>query len=178
VNIPNALSFARLVLAPVLLVIAWLHQPQLFLVVLVAAFFLDLIDGPIARHLHQVSVVGAELDSIADFSIYIVFVIAAWMLWPEIVIRESSYVALVAASVVVPVAFGVVKFGKPTSLHTWLVKAAAVVTAPSAIILFAGFAQWPFRVAAIVCACAAAEECLIIRRLAEPRSDVKSIFHA
>ena len=176
-NVANGLSGLRLALAPVLLCLAWRDEPRLFLSGLVAAFLLDLVDGPIARYLRQVSVVGAELDSIADFAIYTVFIIGAWLLWPDTVRQMPVYFTAVAASIVVPVCAGIVKFRRPTSLHTWMVKAAAVSMAPAAIALFAGIALWPFRVATFVCVLAAIEECIIIALLREPRSDVHSIFH-
>lgn len=176
-NVANGLSVLRLMLAPVLLLLAWLDEPRAFLGCLAAAFLLDLIDGPIARRLQQVSVVGAELDSLADFFIYAVFIIGAWLLWPDIVRQLQAYFVAVAASIVVPVGVGIVKFRRPTSLHTWLVKTAAVCMAPSAIALFAGFAILPFRVATLVCVLAGIEECIIIALLREPRSDVRSVFH-
>ncbi|MGR9092233.1 MAG: CDP-alcohol phosphatidyltransferase family protein [Gammaproteobacteria bacterium] len=176
-SIANALSALRLMLAPILLLLAWVDKPRVFLAVLVVAFLLDLVDGPIARRLQQVSAIGAELDSIADFAIYSVFIIGAWLLWPDIVRRESVYFAVVAASIAVPVCAGIVKFRHPTSLHTWMVKAAAVSMAPAAIALFAGIAVSPFRVATFVCVLAAVEECIIVAVLREPRSDVRSIFH-
>lgn len=173
----NALSLLRLALAPVLLLLAWHDAPGGFLAVLVAAFFLDLVDGPIARHMGQVSVTGAQLDSIADFAVYSVFIIGAWFLWPDIVRREAAWFVVVAFSIAVPVCAGIVRFHRPTSLHTWMVKAAAVCMAPSAIALFAGYAAWPFHVATVVCVIAALEESVIIAVLREPRSDVRSIFH-
>ncbi len=176
-NFANGLSLLRLTLAPVLLLLAWHDAPGGFLAVLIAAFFLDLVDGPIARGLQQVSVTGAQPDSIADFAIYSVFIIGAWLLWPDIVRREAAWFAVVGSSIALPVCAGLVKFRRPTSLHTWMVKAAAVSMAPSAIALFAGYAEWPFRVATVVCVIAAIEETVIIAVLREPRSDVRSIFH-
>jgi len=155
VTLPNMLSVLRLALAPVLLTLAWRQVEDWFVAILILAFLLDLIDGPIARHFNQVSKLGARMDSWADFSIYLAFVIGAWWLWPQIVRREWLYVASVAVSVVIPVTFGVLKFGKPTSFHTWLVKAAAVSMAPSAILLFLGGAAWPFHIATLVCVAAA-----------------------
>lgn len=176
-TIPNLLSILRLALAPVLLTLAWWQIANWFIPILILAFLLDLVDGPIARRFNQVSALGARMDSWADFSIYIAFVIGAWWLWPDIVRREWPYVAAVAASVIVPVSLGVIKFGKPTSLHTWMVKASAATMAPSAIWLFLGGAAWPFHVATVVCVIAAIEESIIVWLLREPRSDVKTAVH-
>ena len=49
-----------------------------FIGVLIFAFFLDFIDGPIARRWHQVSKPGPIIDSYADFSVYTAFLTGAW----------------------------------------------------------------------------------------------------
>ena len=76
-TIPNFLSGLRLALTPFLLVTAWFEQVYLFLAILIFAFVLDAIDGPIARRLHQVSELGPMLDSCADFFVYITFATGA-----------------------------------------------------------------------------------------------------
>jgi CDP-diacylglycerol--glycerol-3-phosphate 3-phosphatidyltransferase len=177
VTVPNALSGLRLLLAPALLLLAWFQFANWFIPVLILAFVLDLVDGPIARRFDQVSAFGARIDSWADFSIYVSFVVGAWWLWPDVVRREWPYIASVAASVLVPVAFGVLKFGKPTSLHTWMVKAGAVTMAPSAILLFLAGPAWPFHAATVICIAAAIEESIIVWLLPRPRSNVKSVVH-
>ena len=164
-------------LAPVLLALAWWQLANWFIPILIVAFLLDLVDGPIARRFNQVSTLGAKIDSWADFSIYISFVISAWWLWPDIVRHEWPYIAGVTVSIVAPVTFGVLKFGKPTSLHTWMVKAGAVMMAPTAILLFLTGPAWPFHVATVVCVTAAIEEGIIIWLLPRPRSNVKSVVH-
>ena len=177
ITIPNLLSLIRLMCALIMLVLAWLGHPTLFILVLVCAFILDAIDGPIARWLNQVSELGPRIDSWAGFSVYIVFLAGAVLLWPEIVQRELVYIILVACSLILPAVAGIAKFRRPTSYHTWLVKTAAVVMAPSAILLFLGGPAWPFHVATVISVLAALEEILITLYLTEPCSDVGSLIH-
>ena len=175
-TIPNILSILRLILGPVLIILAWFGLEMVFVGVLIFAFFLDLIDGPIARKLHQVSRLGSRIDSYADFSIYIAFIIGAIFLWPDIVNRELFYFILVCLSITLPALFGLIKFHGGTSYHTLLVKLAAVCMAPAAIILFVGGPPWPFYIATAVSVIAAIEEIVITCLLDKPQSDIKNII--
>jgi len=173
---PNLLSALRLALGVVLLGIAWWGNGRVFIGVLIFAFFLDLIDGPIARCWGMVSVLGPKIDSYADFSVYVSFFIGAWWLWPEIVQREAVFISLLGLSIVLPALTGLIKFRKATSYHTWLVKTAVVCMVPASLLLFLGGPAWPFQVAAVISACAGLEEIVISLLLDEPRSDVRSVF--
>ena len=177
VTFPNILSYLRLALAPVLLVLAWYDYPTAFIYVLVVAFILDAIDGPIARRLQQVSDLGPKIDSWADFSIYMTFAIGAWWLWPGIIKREIIFLLFLLASILLPVLAGLIKFKKIISYHTWSVKFAAVCMAPSAILLFLIDIAWPFRVASIICLLAGLEEIIITIILDKPYSDVRTLLH-
>ena len=69
-NLPNVITFIRIVLAPVIAFILW--QPQsvylgaLGLALFCFAGFSDWLDGWLARRLNTVSSVGRMLDPIAD----------------------------------------------------------------------------------------------------------------
>ena len=88
---PHLLSALRLVLGFVLLGMAWRGDAGVFIGVLIFAFFLDFIDGPIARRWHQVSKPGPIIDSYADFSVYMAFLIGAWWLRPDIIHSPFSW---------------------------------------------------------------------------------------
>jgi phosphatidylglycerophosphate synthase len=60
VNIPNSISMLRILLAPVLLALAWNRQP-VFTVVLAATLLMDFLDGFLARRLKQQTRRGAQL---------------------------------------------------------------------------------------------------------------------
>ena len=173
---PNLLSALRLVLGIMLLGIAWQGYAGAFIGVLVFAFFLDLIDGPIARRWQQVSELGPRIDSCADFSVYLAFLIGAWWLWPEIVRRELLFISLLGLSIVLPALAGLIKFRRATCYHTWLVKIAVVCMAPGSILLFVGGPAWPFQVATVISVVAGLEEIAISLLLDHPRSDVHSVI--
>ncbi|MDO9164375.1 MAG: CDP-alcohol phosphatidyltransferase family protein [Methylococcaceae bacterium] len=175
-TLPNLLTGFRFVAAPVLLWLAWHGYGIAFMMLLAIAFLTDLLDGFAARLSGQVSEFGATLDSWADVITYLTIAICCWWLWPEVVGREWLYVLLVVASCLLPAIAGVVKFGCFTSYHTWAVKLAAASMGSTLYVLFLGGPEWPFRIAAVVCILAAIEELLLTLILAEPESNVRSIW--
>lgn len=65
-TIPNILSFVRLALVPVFLVLVIMGEDVLALIVLVISSITDFLDGVLARRLNQVSRLGQLLDPAAD----------------------------------------------------------------------------------------------------------------
>ena len=65
-TVPNLLSFLRLALVPVFLILLVDGQDFLALVVLAVSGFTDFLDGYLARRLNQVSKLGQLLDPAAD----------------------------------------------------------------------------------------------------------------
>lgn len=175
-TLPNMLTSFRFVAAPGLLIFAWQGHERAFMILLAVAFATDMLDGLAARLTGQVSDFGAMLDSLADLSTYLTIAVCSYWLWPEWVLRELFYAGLIVGSCVVPPMVGMVKFGKLTSYHTWLVKSAAVCVGASLFLMFLGGPAWPFRVAALVSLSAAIEEVAITLLLADTRSNVRSLW--
>ena len=109
-TIPNALSFARLLCAPLFLWLLFGRHDRAGAAVLLAALgATDWVDGYVARHFNQVSTAGKVLDPTADRVLLAVGVSAilvdgavpAWVAWATLV-RE----ALVALAFVVLAALG------------------------------------------------------------------------
>jgi cardiolipin synthase len=65
-TIPNALSFFRLLLIPVFLVLLLTHEYLTALITLVISSVTDFVDGFVARKFNQVSRIGQLLDPAAD----------------------------------------------------------------------------------------------------------------
>ena len=177
-NLPNLVSFIRILLAPVLFYFAFNQEPVWFLAALMFSGFTDVLDGFLARILHQVTTLGSRLDSWGDFTIYTTMAICAWILWPDIVAEELISYVVIVISITSPVIVGLLKFRTITSYHTWTVKVAVVVTFVGYILLFAGWLDWPFRVAAVFCAVAALEEIAITLLIHHEHVDVKTIWAA
>lgn len=177
-NLPNLVSFIRILLAPVLFYFAFTGKPVWFLATLMFSGFTDVLDGFLARILHQITEMGSRLDSWGDFTIYTTMAICAWILWPDIVAEELIAYVVIVISITSPVIVGLLKFRTITSYHTWTVKVAVVVTFIGYILLFAGWVDWPFRVAAVFCAVAALEEIAITLLIHHEHVDVRTVWAA
>ena len=176
-NAPNLVSFLRILLAPVLLYFALNQQPYWFIGIFLFAEFTDVLDGFLARRLKQITKMGSHLDSGGDFIIYSTIAICAWLMWPDILLRELNYFIIIVLSFTLPTLIGFIKFRSFTSYHTWSVKVAVVITVIGYILLFTGLSEWPFRIAALFCLCAAAEEIMITLLINHEHVDIRSLFH-
>lgn len=175
---PNIVSMIRLLMAPVLLWLAYHQYPVVFLITLLFTLFTDVLDGFLARRLNMITELGAHLDSLGDFLIYSTLALSAWWLWPGIIREELVYVLTIIISFTTPVIIGLIKFRTLTSYHTWAVKVAVFITVVSYVIVFAGILRWPLYLAAIVCVIASVEEILITLIMKHEHADVRSVWHA
>jgi CDP-diacylglycerol--glycerol-3-phosphate 3-phosphatidyltransferase len=101
-----------------------------------------------------------------------------WWLWPEIIWRELTFVAVAVASFTLPSVVGLIKFRRFTSYHTWGAKLSAVLMGVSMLLLFTGGSPWPFRISTVIFALAELEEIAITMVLPRWEADVRSIVHA
>ena len=177
-NLPNFVSFIRILMAPVLFYFAFTQRPVWFLAALLFSGFTDVLDGFLARTLNQITDMGSRLDSWGDFTIYTTMAICAWILWPDIVLQELTAYIVIVISIISPVIVGLIKFKTITSYHTWTVKIAVVVTFIGYILLFGGWLDWPFRVAAVFSAIAALEEIAITLLIHQEHVDVRTVWAA
>ncbi|MGH8548454.1 MAG: CDP-alcohol phosphatidyltransferase family protein [Methylococcales bacterium] len=175
-TLANLLTCFRFVSAPILLWLAWHEHGIAFLLLLAVSFLTDVLDGFVARWTAEVSRLGARLDSWADMVSYCTIALGSWWLWPEVVIREALFVAIIIASYLLPPLVGIIKFGTFTSYHTWSVKLAAAAVGVSLYGLFLDGPAWPFRIAAMLCVAAAAEEISITLISSELYSNVSSFW--
>lgn len=176
-TLPNLLSLLRLALTPVLLVLAWQGQERWFLGVLAGSLVSDVLDGFFARLLNQHTALGGRLDSWADLSVYLATPLCVWWLWPEIVQREAPWVLLVVAGYLLPLLFGLLKYRRLPSYHTWAAKAAAWLLCLGGLVLVLDGPAWPFHLAALVLAASALEELLLTLLLPAWKPDIPSLWH-
>lgn len=177
-NPPNIVSFIRILMAPVLLLLAYHQYANIYLIALLFTLFTDVLDGFLARRLNMITELGSHLDSWGDFIIYTVLAISAWWLWPDILQQEKLSVLIIICSFTIPVIIGLIKFHALTSYHTWSVKVAVFITVISYVVVFSGYLHWLIYLAAIASAIAAIEEILITIIMSHQHADVRSVWHA
>jgi len=176
-SLPNLLTLLRLVLAPVMVLVACGgRHPALVLALMGFCFVTDLVDGVLARWLRSTSAFSARLDSIADFTFYLCIPVAGWLVWPAIVAREAPWFIAGVASVVLPATVGFAKFRLASGYHVWLAKLAACCMGVGVLLLFGFGIAAPFRVAVAVAIIAAFEEIAITLVLEQPRADVRGLW--
>ena len=178
VNLPNALSALRLLLAPVLLGCAHGGLVQPFLWLLALALATDALDGHLARRWDVVTPLGARLDSWGDLCTYAAMVFGLMWLWPAVFARESWFLYLAVGFYLIPTLTSLLKFRELPRYHTWAAKLSAILMAPAYYLLVLYDLVWPFRVVVLFHIWVAIEEVIITAILNRGHYDVPTLFHA
>jgi CDP-diacylglycerol--glycerol-3-phosphate 3-phosphatidyltransferase len=177
-NIPNLLSFFRILAAPLLLLVSWFGMHNIFYILLGLMLISDALDGMIARRLHQTTQRGAKLDSVGDILMYFAIALSVWWLWPELVKEEMYYVIAAIILYSLPALFALLKFGSLASYHTWLTKFTAVLMSAGMVLLLGFDNNLLFHSAVYVLLIAMVENILITMILPKQKNNIYSIWHA
>lgn len=65
-NIPNILTFVRIILTPIIIILGLFKQTHFIIILAICCALTDLLDGKLARKWNVVSKKGAKLDAFAD----------------------------------------------------------------------------------------------------------------
>ncbi len=177
INIPNIISLSRIAMAPFALLAAYYGQERLFLLLFSLMLISDVLDGYIARKLHQCTMVGSRLDSIGDYVTYLSVPMATWWLWPEIIHTELIYITVALSLFVIPGVIARLKFGAMVSYHTWITKITAVVISIGLIVILFTKDDRLFHLSVYLLSLEALEHLLITMVLNKPRSNTPSLWH-
>ncbi|EDM80595.1 hypothetical protein PPSIR1_36919 [Plesiocystis pacifica SIR-1] len=182
-QIPTALVAFRLAAAPMLAWDAWDGAAStLFVPLFFAAFASDVLDGIVAR---RIGVSTAELrmaDSIADISLY--GTICACVAWihPGLVEACALPIAGFFLSYALWWVVNLLRYGKPSSYHTYLAKTWNVSLCVATLIIFLGGSSFAIALAIGVAAGLGVlrnlEEITMSAILPEWTHDVPSLAHA
>ncbi|MGK6351420.1 CDP-alcohol phosphatidyltransferase family protein [Parapedobacter sp. DT-150] len=176
--IVNGITFYRLIAAPVLLLLIFTGQRDIFKWLLAFSFFTDAIDGYLARKYKAVSVMGARLDSIADDLTVLVAIIGLFAWHWSFIRQEYLWILLLLLLFVVQLVFALIRYGKTTSFHTYLAKAAAVFQ--GLFLVFTFFLPSPplllFYVAMVLTALDIIEETVMVILLPTWEADVSGLY--
>lgn len=98
INIPNVLSFYRLISFPAVLYFAFAEMQSIFVSLLVINLITDALDGIIARAFKLETEFGAKLDAHADIGMYITAILGIIIFkWNEIAPHYISYSSFIVA---------------------------------------------------------------------------------
>jgi len=106
INVPNTLTIIRILLAPAFVIVLLRHQYFYSLIIFAAAGISDGLDGFIAKHYNQRTVLGAFLDPIADK----VLILSAYICLAILQI-VPNWIAVIVISRDIIIGLGVAVFG-------------------------------------------------------------------
>ncbi len=113
-SVPNQLTLMRMLLVPFILISMLYGQHQMALYLFLAAAFTDGIDGIVARHFNQQTLLGAYLDPLADkiflSSAFFVQSLIGRVPWWLTILVLSRDVVIIATAVVTALATHVRSF--------------------------------------------------------------------
>ena len=125
-TLPNQLTAARLVLLPVMWVLAFLHLPFYIGIGIFISFVTDVLDGYVARRLNQVSESGSKLDSVADNLLILSGLVWLWLFRPAIYLQNLVLCAVALTVWFSSLLVGAIKFKRFANLHLYSSKVAGV----------------------------------------------------
>lgn len=176
-NVPNFLSFYRLLSFPFVIWLIYSDRESLFALFLCINLVTDILDGLIARIFKLQTEFGARLDSLADNGTYILAILGIY----HFKLNEfdnSIYVLWGFISLLFTANFiSFFKFKKWPSLHLYTMKISGYVQGIFFFTLFAfDYNIWMFYSAMIFGYLAMFEEIAILLILKEMKSDVKGLY--
>lgn len=177
INIPNALSFYRILSFPLVLYLAVTNKEQLFVIFLMINLFTDVLDGFIARNFNMQTEFGARLDSIADVGTYIlaivgIFVFKATEFAPHLLSFYIFILMLFASKI-----FSLFKFKRVPHLHLYSSKIGGYIQGSFFFILFLFNFYTVFYYIMIIWAIASVlEQIAILLISSEMKSNVKGLY--
>ena len=177
ITVPNLICVGRGLGSIVLIWIAYKGWSYSFIGLLTVLVISDWVDGRLARWLKQRSDLGARLDSYADSVLYAAMLIGVTLLCWETVTQEMSWLLVAVSSYVVTTGYGLWKFRRIPSYHTFGAKKSQWLVLFSGIALVLGWSVWPLRLSAIAVTLTNLEAIAMTYVLDEWRADIATIFH-
>lgn len=176
--ITNAITGWRILMAPVIVALAWYREINLFKWLLAISFLTDAIDGFIARRFNVTSTRGAMLDSMGD-DLTIAAAIAGMIIFKmDFVKEEASTFLILSILFLLHTTIALSKYGKLTSFHTWTAKIAAIAQASFLLGLF--FLPAPpytlFQIAAVLTLLDLMEEIVMMHILDKWEPDIRGLY--
>jgi cardiolipin synthase (CMP-forming) len=176
-NIPNAISFYRLIMFPVILVFALRGNEKLFVIFLCISLVSDIFDGNIARIFNLKTRFGAQLDNLADMGSYILALLGIFLFRWSDVSPHLWFLYIFLAIFILSYIVGFSRFGKVPGLHIYSAVTAGYIQGFFFFILFVwGFYPWMYYIAMGWGIVAYIEKTLILLRLDEIKSGVKGLY--
>ena len=176
-NIPNGISLARLLAAPILLVSVLSRKPDLFKWLLLACLLSDILDGLIARVFQLRTRFGATIDSTADIFVTIIMIAGVWVFQKPFIIAHLWEITLAVGLFVLEMIVSFWRYGRISSYHTVLNRISVYAQGIFVMSLFLwGYRAWLFFPMIVLAIAASLEEFLLLYVLPECKVDVRGLY--
>lgn len=119
INVPNILSFYRLITFPLVMYLALSHKENSFVVLLVVNLITDVLDGFIARTFNLQSEFGSRLDAYADIGMYITAITGVIMFKMDDILPHLSVFIIFIITYFLPKIIAYIRFRRFPSFHLY-----------------------------------------------------------
>jgi len=176
--IVNTVTWWRVVMAPVLVVLAIVRLEDAFKWLLALSFLTDAIDGFLARKFHVTSRQGSRLDSLGDDLTVLAGIAGALIFRFDFVRQQLTIILLLGGLWLLQLILALVRYRRMTSFHTYIAKGAAVLQGLFllSVFFFSSPPIWLFYIAAGATGLDLVEEIVMILMLKEWKADVKGLY--
>ena len=177
INIPNILSFYRIVAFPFVLYCALNNLEKLFVILLITNLITDILDGFIARRFNMQTEFGARLDSIADIGTYILAFVGIFTFkLDDFSPHLISFIIFLGLFISAEL-LSVIKFKRLPSLHLYSSKIGGYIQGAFFFVLFAfGFNTYFYYFMIIVGILSFLEHIIIQLIITEMKSNLKGLY--
>ncbi len=181
-NVPKALILFRLILAPVILGLAYFigdSSKSWIVILMYLGLISDILDGIIARKQGVSSASLRRMDSQTDMVFWLSIGFATWILYPELIASNATAIYAILAMEVACYVISLIRFKKETCTHAFLSKlwGIALLIAFTSLIGF-NHAGIPFAVAITMGLISHIDRILITLILPKWTHDIPSAYHA
>jgi len=118
-NVPNFLSFYRLLAIPFIVWSLFEENKTLFVALICINLITDILDGLIARTFNLCTEFGARLDSLADIGTFLLSISCFWVFEKLFVLEHQFAFITLFSFYAIPQLVSLLKFKRPTSFHLY-----------------------------------------------------------
>jgi CDP-diacylglycerol--glycerol-3-phosphate 3-phosphatidyltransferase len=181
-NIPISLILFRLILAPIILALAYFigeTSKTIIVVLMYLGLISDILDGIIARKQNISSAKLRRMDSQTDMIFWLSIGFSTWILYPKLIADNSIVIWTILIMEIACYVISLIKFKKETCTHAFLSKLWGI-TLLIAFTSLIGFnhAGIPFAMAIIMGLISHIDRILITLILPKWTHDIPSAYHA
>src|SRR5699024_2861334 len=176
-NVPNLISFYRLLVFPVILYMALTGREDWFVILLVISLISDILDGNIARIWNLQTNFGAALDNLADVCTFSMALLGIFIFKWDVIEPHAWILYLFLGVFLLSYVVGFYRFGKIPGLHLFSAVAAGYLQGLFFFVLFVwGFFPWFYYLAVGWGTVAYIEKILVLLKLDDIRIGVRGLY--